>query len=943
MAFSGIGPSFGLGLMLRIRGLPYVFADFAAPSAWTSGGVATIGGESYTWSNTIDMPDSAVVSASIDEFTGRLSGGGLDLRLRLPGTDRSQPSNPWLSLLQTDPFRSGGLAATLRTSLTATATSATVDTTTGWGATGTIYANHETIVYGGKTGTTFTSLTRGAYGSQAQYHPADFDGLVSSGSGGLWCDHPIVWKGRMATLWLVRGQYEPSTGVFTPDAATIEDSTVDLPIGLVLHQPTIDGPALRLKVEGLGLDALLERKVGLRLPRGVAGLTPEQIQTGGPRIRIDADRTTVAWRWLSHYQATDTHATDGSVGGITLQNAGGEIAAGWYTLEELAEYLTYTIWTAGDTPSWYTSRGQAILSTDSDGKVTVSVGAGNTSLSGFGTTTIVLELLVYGYSSFWRALGFTETTQGETESAGTGAWVTGITAGRKWPRLYLPQGSATSTVIQTWGWGSLIPDTSIGYVDEDSGNVPSLLRLGKAEVVAVTAYSLGALTITRAQLGTKAVEHYVEFDESEQYEVVQGLCFPNVSWPRMALYLMQGGSGVPGTNDPTYDQDWVGGGAMIHPDFVDGPSFTAAAQELGGERRDQWAIWEPTTIRDFLEPELLLAPAVLGPVSGKLTLTVLRPPLETDAISPAFALTVADQHPGAEGREYDTGESYVANALTIEGAVNQATGKAGHVVNAYHGNSVGTYGIQGQRRIRHAGITGVDALIGLGKDLADRYFRVHAFPRVLFRLPYALARAAWDVAIGQVGTVDDDLLPSMGVSGTASTATRGFTGVLARCVAKADRIPAMRETDAERSRIQFVSYKRDGSRRTTWAPSAYVSAITGPGSDQLVCKDHWLSAAAASLIDAQHFDSTRSGASAVITVHAIGDYANRVNRVVSAVTIAGADASYITTTAAVALTPPLIVEFRGYTFVTETQRRYAYQSDQIAGPTGYSGVPYVWV
>jgi hypothetical protein len=395
----------------------------------------------------------------------------------------------------------------------------------------------------------------------------------------------------------------------------------------------------------------------------------------------------------------------------------------------------------------------------------------------------------------------------------------------------------------------------------------------------------------------------------------------------MALYLMLGGSGTPGTNG-TYDQDWWRGSAHIDVDYVDVDSFEDTADALGGERRDQWAVFDPFTIGDFLEPEVMLAPALLGPVAGKITLQILRPPLEVEGITPDATLSVAIQHPDTTGRTWESGEAFITNAIELEGAIDAATGEVGHRVVAYQGTSLATYGLRNMQTVRVGGLTGIEALIAIGKDLADRFFGVYAFPRSLMGIPYARIEA-WDVKVGDVILLSDDLLPAMSVGGAAATVGRGFDGVLARCLGKVDTIPAIRESGATRSAIQMVSYKRDGSRRSQWAPSATCSSLAGSGF-QLVCYDHRHTSTGSSLIDVQYFDTTRAGAGARIQIHEAGDYSTLISRTINNVTIAGADASYIQVASSVSLTPPLIIEFDDYdTAITTTQKKYAYMTDGV--------------
>jgi hypothetical protein len=127
----------------------------------------------------------------------------------------------------------------------------------------------------------------------------------------------------------------------------------------------------------------------------------------------------------------------------------------------------------------------------------------------------------------------------------------------------------------------------------------------------------------------------------------------------------------------------------------------------------------------------------------------------------------------------------------------------------------------------------------------------------------------------------------------------------------------------------MMTTKKDGSRYSYWAPAAFCSAIDGTNTI-LTCDDHKFSGnETGNPRDVEWFDTDKAGSSPIVTIYPSGDYASRVTRTVSAVTLGAPDASTITITAAAALTPPLVVEFADYdnASLEANQRRYAYQSD----------------
>lgn len=87
----------------------------------------------------------------------------------------------------------------LTADLTSSATSMTVDSTADFASSGTIHIGTEAIKYTGKTATTFTGLTRGAWGTIAQKH------IVPTGEGRFYpevTDVPRAMRGRRAYLYI---------------------------------------------------------------------------------------------------------------------------------------------------------------------------------------------------------------------------------------------------------------------------------------------------------------------------------------------------------------------------------------------------------------------------------------------------------------------------------------------------------------------------------------------------------------------------------------------------------------------------------------------------------------------------------------------------------------------------------------------------------------------
>jgi hypothetical protein len=932
MAFSDLDITASVGLMVRFSGIPYVFADFAQPTAagWGGGsGSVTIGGESYTWSRTMHMPRAITASAKYDPNKHRVTAGGVSFDFTLPGTQDPFTTNPWFSLLNVDPFRADGDYSVLKFTLEAnTTSSAQVSTTTGWAGAGDFYVGTETIGYASTGATSFITLTRGKYGSKQKEHRSGFSGPTEAATGAYVTSNHTVWRGRTARFWLVRGK--TVDGVFVPDATTIEDATTDKLLQYEIVDGKMDGAAKVARIVGKSIEGLLEDQVATRLPRATAGLRPDEVF-----FRVDDTINTLAWSWVS-FDVTNTNTYPITVPSTRLQRDDGggsneDVPAGWYSIETLAEYIEWTVFYSGaDTPSWFvpaTDVGAFSLYLVED-KATFSIGWSLTSAVS-GTWEFTFALHGQFATSVLRSVGFTETHATTDQIVGSQHNTLPETeAERKRAQLYLPNVDGATAIRHYDFQSSLQFDTTTGYDDDEGSEVGAYVRIGQLECVKLSLADLQTLTISnRGQLGSRIQEIYVEAGD-DPLEVVQGLAFPGVSWPRMLLYLMLGGSGVAGLNDATFDQGWVGSGSYIDASLVDVESFTKAVTSLGNTARDNWAFFQATPLRFVMESEGLLANAVIRQASGLLSLATVTRVMEAETLETPLALTVADQHPDTGRRSYSSGENMISNALELHGAWDHGRDEATHIVEAYEGTSITSYGIRNKQTVDVRGIAGIDALRSGAQDLTAQYFALRGFPRAVFGIPYARAKV-WDIAVLDKVTVSDDLLPALSVNGAAVGSTRGFTGALAQVVSARTVLPAISEKSAERGRIEMMTTAKDASRYSYWNPAAEAHARDGTRTIY-TCYDHSFSGNETGVpVDASWFDNDRAGDAPVCFVYPVGNYAAGLSATVASVAILGPDLSTITFTGVVDLVPPVVIEFADYdnASLEDNQRRYVYQSD----------------
>lgn len=149
----------------------------------------------------------------------------------------------------TQAFSSAPTATTyLDGDITAASTTITVSDTTAFASSGTIHIGHEAITYSGKTATTFTGCTRGAWRSLATYHYGpDAQRIAFTPV----TDLPIHLEGRRVEFYL----YDHNE--------TISASDTPFWLGLLTEEPTFDGKQWGFQVDPI--TARLKQKIGSNL------------------------------------------------------------------------------------------------------------------------------------------------------------------------------------------------------------------------------------------------------------------------------------------------------------------------------------------------------------------------------------------------------------------------------------------------------------------------------------------------------------------------------------------------------------------------------------------------------------------------------------------------------------------------------------------------------
>lgn len=928
MAFEDREGEYSYIYYCRLSGLPYVFGTHPLPTEWDNGdGTVTIDGEDYQWSPTLRIVGSSIsISSKAEPKAGLGVSGNVELEFRLKGNayPAALTTDVWLNLTNISAFRLNSNVAVLQENLpvsTATSLQAVVDTTSGFDSSSeALYAGLETLEYTAKTSTAFgtgiaTTLLRGRYGSKVLFHDATLGGKVDGRGGTLITTHPIVHEGRILRLWFCTGR--KVAGTFKPYGATPEsDEDLELHKGPVTRYKP-GSKRMTVKVSASGLEQLLRVEAGARLPTANAGTL---YGDGESRIQVAEDANTC------YFTFYDNSSADAVYNELTLQNSGGDLAAGLYDLSQLFNAIKYTIFEAGDTPFYVSTndRTGSIGLTDNGTKVTFRVGISGISPA-ITDGELYLRLNASRADSFWRCLGFEGIVdvKGELYDAGGGAG-TGVqfifTADRGYPLFYLPANTVGRTIY--YRPDPLVPfDDSPGWVDDDGNAVAMYLRINEEEIVKISSHSSSARTMVvaaRAQLGSLLQEHYLEKEEDnqKQMQLRQGLAFPDTSAIRVILYLMLGGSGVDGYNDSDYDKGWRGSGAYIPSEFIDVSAFEKMDSELVPRQSlawfDSFSLWSEIAqiIRLY---QLFIFSA--RDSSGTLLLTIDRaiPPLESDVTASSYNYddSTYSREPGVD---QDISEGGVINRIEFQAGFNAATGEYNHAIEQDHAQSQATYGLRRTPTLQMRGILDRAEADRLSQDIANNVFALFAYPFAVVNL--AMVKSSfWQQNINDVGSYTDaEALPMP--NGTEEVeVVRGCTDVPARLYGFSHIYPAtdVEEENVPRGQATLLIGGLDGGRVSRWAPSAKCTAVVS----------------ATLTLEANEFTPTSEdgdvndfAADYGVLLYNPGTNNSEV-RVIDSV---NAGSNEITLTAAPTLTVPFAVDFVAYNNanIQTEQQKYAY-------------------
>lgn len=234
--FAPLARGYSLAMYAQVDGLPYTFSELAMGLTDESA--------------TLVVSERDGITNRIDRERGSLGGSQLRLGVSLA-----------------TPFEAPTLTARLEADVAYNATTFTVDDTTGWPSSGTLYVGHEVCTYSGTTSTTFTGITRGS--------PAYAYRTTAPLGWATVSNRPLRWAGRVVRLW---------AAMVDAYGRRRTDADVQLWSGEIAATPAYDSGVYWLDCEDLAVR--LTRPVGGETE---ANLAPESRWYGlqrGPMVGI---------------------------------------------------------------------------------------------------------------------------------------------------------------------------------------------------------------------------------------------------------------------------------------------------------------------------------------------------------------------------------------------------------------------------------------------------------------------------------------------------------------------------------------------------------------------------------------------------------------------------------------------------------------------------------
>lgn len=379
------------------------------------------------------------------------------------------------------------------------------------------------------------------------------------------------------------------------------------------------------------------------------------------------------------------------------------------------------------------------------------------------------------------------------------------------------------------------------------------------------------------------------------------------------MQLLVGGSGVPGTTDPTYDCGWLGAGLGLSGDYFDLPSFEEHA-DAGLELR-YYCIRKGDKIRDLLDNECKLGQFQICADLGVLYLATTRPLMESD-VANGYAINASNLVTDLQnqGIGFDRAENRIVNQIDVQADYNPVTKNFGLKVPLKRADSISTYGTKEPMVLSIRGNPGAIGGVVAARRLANRVFAAYALPYAVVEV-YLGTPAGWLLKCGSDVTITSTVIPEERGSG------RGVTALPARVFGRAKHYMGGGSGSARYfAKLTCVVRGYTGNRYGRITPSAYIESYVGGGGSgtTVVCTQNLYAAPGEN--DSDAFVLGGRG-----LLYSLVDGSSTNVNIRSAPNV---DEIQFTVSISVAL--PAILVWREYDGGSAFQRKYAYLSDGSA-------------
>ena len=893
-----VKPDAHLRFYVLIQGIPYVFLDGLTPvgptgAAWAA---PSQGGRSYTLqAHGLDVSGGIKdVGPEISRRTGEVSPSRMSIVLQ---EDRAATL---LGIMARE--KSGGVTADVTASFGyATGggpTVMTVQSTAAFAAAGLLYFGRETIYHSGKTGTTFTGLTRSLFELEAtaggtRYgdtkYVSNADLPIGQGFSTV-SEYPSVWHGRWVSL---RAFVVDAEGRALGTAFGGTDSR-EIWRGSIRGNPRPMDDWHRWQIDCTSLEALLQTDVGPREIKGQLAKIPggwKANQAG--KVATDADGkpifdaessggTMLVTADVSRFVVEIVeYSSEANYPGTAAAKYSLDFAAASLgvhhrsSLRASLNALTEAALVAAGISnlilhwSWWSSSGRWVLQPDSQASYVYALRISWEAEGSIG------PLLGFSGVSTTKATGATGAV-----SAATQAW-----------SIYI---GAAATEIPLWF-------TEVEGLTPSTAGLPDGLatagfaKIGGKEIVEYT--GLSAISTTKAKglykltgcsrgsMGTTAAIHAVTLaadytSDAEDVSIEFGVGFDGVD-PLTAILQLAVSTGET-AHHTAYDALGYGVSPPLNPLHFDTDQIAALSAALTGQQKAlRLFVSKPHRLSElagkWLAPfGMHLVARVTSAGAYRIQVGEVLPPLESEA-STAIGTAQIDR---SDPARWDDGTDRIVNQIVVKyrwDVLTEAVTDDKVTVNAF--DSQREYGVRGRLTWELVGYQ-LDALSGQATAHGWAMEAVSRFARPYDRFVVRVGRTGWLVRPG-----DSVSLTLPGVPTTSGA--RGLTSELAVVLQVTHRYWSGSESTEGTGSDLMVILEPHG-RQSTYSPSGKVASKAG---STITLEANAFTSPGWST-DAAHFD-----AGDVIVVFTRGDVSTRETK-----TILGIAGNVLTLNSAVTLT-----------------------------------------